>query len=398
MRTASDDLTRTLREALNAKRDDAKTAWQKFEGEKKRLAADGIDLKADTDKLRALSDLHETYKGVASDAAELEERLLRHIDGKAPGGIPTGEDGRLTGLGSEFLKRVGGASGLKALDGTTGGSAVPAFFDPKIRDLPQRQLFVRSLIPVRQADSSLVTYLRQTVSTNNAAPVAAGAEKPRSTFTIERIEERVRVIAHVSEAVDRSLLSDFAALVDFLDNQLRLGVLLSEEAEVLNGDGTGERFTGIFNTTGISSVARNTAGGESRTDALYRAITAVRQAFYEPDAIVLNPADYMDVRLQKNADGDYQTGDPTAEDTPKLFGKRVITSPAVEVGTGLVGAFSVGATIWDREQARVTFTEAGLGDAAGQELFTRNLLRFRGEERLAFGVERPQAFAEVSGL
>jgi hypothetical protein len=35
--------------------------------------------------------------------------------------------------------------------------------------------------------------------------------------------------------------------------------------------------------------------------------------------------------------------------------------------------------VFDREQARVTFTEAGLADAAGQEL-TRNLIRFRGEE------------------
>jgi len=40
-----------------------------------------------------------------------------------------------------------------------------------------------------------------------AAPVAAGAVKPTSTYTVERIEEPVRTIAHVTEALDRNLLA-----------------------------------------------------------------------------------------------------------------------------------------------------------------------------------------------
>ena len=50
--------------------------------------------------------------------------------------------------------------------------------------------------------------------------------------------------------------------------------------------------------------------------------------------------------------------------------------PRPHGSTGIVGNFAGGAQVWQREDARVSFTEAGLGDAAGEELFTRNLVRF----------------------
>ena len=275
---------------------------------------------------------------------------------------------------------------MKALDGTAGATLVPAFFDPRIRGLPQRSLFVRSLIPVRQADGDKVRYIRQTVATQNAAPVAAGALKPTSVYTVERVEETVRTIAHVTEALDRALLSDFDSLVDFLDNQLRLGVLLAEESQIINGNGTAPNLRGILNTVGIQTQA---VGADPRADAVYKALGKVRGAFFEPDGIVLHPNDWQDIRLTKTADGEYQTAPVTDDGVERLFGKPVITSPVIAEGTGLVGAFAVGATVWDREEARVTFSEVGLNDS-GEEMFTRNQLRWRAEERIAFGVERPQ--------
>ena len=59
-------------------------------------------------------------------------------------------------------------------------------------------------------------------------------------------------------------------------------------------------------------------------------------------------------------------------------------------GTALVGAFGLGAQVYQREGARVTFAEMGLGNGAGEELFTRNLIRFRGESRLGLAVFRPE--------
>lgn len=186
------------------------------------------------------------------------------------------------------------------------------------------------------------------------------------------------------------------AELDRLDMMLRLGVLLAEENQIINGDGASPNLRGILNTAGIGSVAKG--AGEPSIEALHRAITTCRLAFLEPDAIVLHPNDWQEVRLSKDADGNYLTAPVTDEGPPKLLGKEVVTSPVIAEGTGVVGAFAAGATVWEREDARVSFTETGLGDTAGTELFSRNLVRFRAEERIAFGVERPAAFCAVTGI
>lgn len=382
---------RDLKQQLDEKRADASVKYQAFDNARRKAIEAGVDLTKDEKVKTELEQLHQTYTAAADDTRRLEDDLFRALDHPGKQALRAGR------IGAEFLKRLGaGGLGLKALDGTSGGSLVPPFFDELIRELPQRQLFARTLIPVRQADGDKVWYLRETVFTNQAAPVAAGAEKPRSTITVERIEETVRTIAHVTEALDRALLSDFDELVTFLDTQLVLGVLLAEENQILNGSGVAPNLRGILNTVGIGAVVKG--GAEPAVDAIYRGITSCRLAFFEPTGIVLHPNDWRDIRLAKDANGQYLGAEMIEGDPETLFGKPVITSPVIAEGTGLVGDFENGAILWDREEARVTFTEAGLGDAAGQELFTRNLIRFRGEERIAFGVPRPAAFTAVTGL
>jgi len=367
-----------------------------FENAREKAIADRVDLAKDADRYRELQDLRKRFDGASDEAQEALGRWTDAVSGGKGHRAATGKgrEGRLDGIGKAFIDSLGGKE-LKAL--TTGASVVPSFWDSRIRDLPQRQLFLRSLIPTLRADSDLVSFLRQTVATHAAAPVAAGGLKPTSTYTVERVDQPVRVIAHVTEALDRSLLSDQDALVDFLDQQLRLGVLLGLEQQIISGSGTAPNLRGILNTVGVGSVTRNVAGNESRTDAIYRALTTVRLNFFEPDGIVLHPNDWQEIRLQKNLDGDYQTGDVIEADPDRLWGKEIITSPVITEGTALVGAFAVGATIWEREENRVTFAETGLGGGT-DELFVRNLVVWRGESRVAFGVERPAAFCQVLAI
>jgi HK97 family phage major capsid protein len=306
--------------------------------------------------------------------------------------------GRIEGLGKAFLDGLAQGNGgdlRAALDGTSGGSMTPQWFAPQILDLPQRALFVRSLIPTVAVTSDKVDYLRQSVATQNAAPVAAAALKPTSVYSVERIEVPVTTIAHISEALDRMLLSDEDQLIDFIDNQLRLGVLLAEENQILNGNGTPPQLRGILQTAGIQTQAK---GADAVPDAIYKAITKVRLTFREVDGIVLHPNDWQDVRLLKAADGTYISAPMLEDDPSRMWGIPVVTSAAMTEGTGLVGAFGVDATVYDREQARVTFTESGLGDTAGQEMFSRNQVRFRGESRIALGVARPASFCTVTGI
>lgn len=291
--------------------------------------------------------------------------------------------------------RGGGVEMYAAFDGTSGGTAAPSFFNPDLQAMPQRRRFLRELIPTVLVTSGEVKYVRQTVNTHAAAAVSAGGLKPTSTYTIVEESANVSVIAHICEAIDRSLLMDYDTAVTFLNDVLVIGVLLEEEDQLLNGDGIAPNLEGILNVTGIQTQAKGT---DPHFDVVLKAMTKIRNSNFEPSAIVLNPADWQEIRLTRTADGEYIQGHPFEPGAEQLFGKPVLTSTLIAEGTGLVGAFDQGAIVYDREEARVTWAETGLGDAAGEELFSRNLVRARAESRIGLGVAHPTAFCSLTGI
>ena len=71
-----------------------------------------------------------------------------------------------------------------------------------------------------------------------------------------------------------------------------------------------------------------------------------------------------------------------------LWGIPLVLSPAMPSGHYLVGQFDPYSQIFDREDAAV---EAALQN---EDDFIRNLVALRSEERLAFAVYQPNAFAQ----
>ena len=67
------------------------------------------------------------------------------------------------------------------------------------------------------------SFLQQSVRTLNAAPVAAGGTKPTSVVSVVAIENRLRVVAHISEQIDHYLLSDAVNLERFVEDELVCG-------------------------------------------------------------------------------------------------------------------------------------------------------------------------------
>src|SRR6185503_13422206 len=79
---AEDPMLSALREGHAAKSRQAAERWSDFDAERKRLIESGTDLQKDTAAVKRLDDLHQVYKAVAGEAGDLQERLLRAIDGK----------------------------------------------------------------------------------------------------------------------------------------------------------------------------------------------------------------------------------------------------------------------------------------------------------------------------
>lgn len=281
-------------------------------------------------------------------------------------------------------------------DAASGGKLVEVDLQPGVLPLLFRRLTVADLMPNGTTDSNTVRYLKETTATNAAATVAEGAAKPESTLAFDLVDEPVRKIATFLPVSDE-MLEDVAQIRSYIDNRLRLFIQLTEEDQLLNGNGTAPNLTGILNRSGIQTIARGT---DTRGDAVFKAITEVRRdALLEPDGIVIHPTDWQEAKLEKDANNQYYGGGPFTgpygqngiyED--RYWGLRVVVTPAIAENTVLVGAFAASAQVFRRGGLTVEASNSH------SDFFQKNLTAIRAEERLGLAVYRPAGFCTITGM
>jgi len=250
--------------------------------------------------------------------------------------------------------------------------------------LPKRRMTVRALLAPGQTNSNMIEYDREKVFTNAAAPVAEGTIKPQSELQFEEATATVRTIAHWMRA-SVQVLADAPALRSIIDQRLRYGLALAEEAQLLNGSGTGQNLLGLV-TAATAYSAAFTPVSATAIDQLRLAALQVSLAEYSASGFVLNPIDWARIELTKDAEGRYLIGNPQGTISPSLWGLPVVATQAMTVDKFLTGAFNLGAQIFDRQDATV---EVSTED---QDNFVKNKVTIRAEERLALAIYRPQAF------
>ena len=255
--------------------------------------------------------------------------------------------------------------------------------------LPDRQLTIRSLIAPGQTSSSSIEYVQETGFTNNAGMVAEGTLKPESTLKLDLKNAPVRKIAHWFLA-SAEILSDAPGLRSMIDNRLRYGLAFVEDVQLLKGDGTGQNLLGIKPQATDYAAPAGLTGFAAPTmiDKLRIAQLQVALALYPADGQVLHPIDWAVIEMQKDGEGRYLIGNPQGTLAPTLWGLPVVPSMAQTVGEFTVGAWRMGAQLFDREQSGVLVsTEDG-------DNFRRNMITILAEERLALTVYRPEAFVD----
>ena len=257
---------------------------------------------------------------------------------------------------------------------------------------PNRVLTIRDLLPVGRTSSNLVQFTKENVFTNNAAPQYASparenVTKPESGITFTLANAPVITLAHWIP-VSRQVLDDAPQLQGYINGRLMYGLKLVEENQLLNGNGNGSNISGILDSGNFTAYNRAETG-DTKIDALRRAITQGALSEYFIDTIVLNPADWEEIELTKATDGQYIWANPALAGSPQLWGRRVVATNSIAAGTFLVGAFSMGAQIWDRTDASMQIS------FENDTNFVKNMATLLVEERLALTVYRPSAF--VSG-
>lgn len=258
---------------------------------------------------------------------------------------------------------------------------------PGVVQQPDRELRVRDLLGAGRMDGNALEYVREKGFTNNAAPTAEGAAKPQSDIQLELITTSAKVIAHHFKA-SRQVLDDNAQLQSYINGRALYGLAYVEDNQILNGDGTGQNLLGL-NPQASPYSAEFAPAAETVIDKIRLAMLQAALAEYPVDGVVMHPTDWARVELTKDADGKYIVGDPSRVGQRRLWGAPVVVTQAQTVDTTLVGAFGMGAQLFDRWLARVELATENEDD------FVKNLVTILAEERLALATFRPEGFVNV---
>lgn len=261
-----------------------------------------------------------------------------------------------------------------------------------------RRPVVSDVLGVGQlGNSNAVSYIVEGAVEGAFATVAAGGAKPQLHMADPTVAtDALKKIAGFMKFTDE-MTEDFPFWQSEINQRGLYLLALAEENQLLNGPGTGSTVLGLLNRSGIQTETAASAADEP--DALFRAITKVQTATgLSADGIIINPADYQNLRLAKDGNQQYmgggyfsgQYGNGTLDLQPPLWGLRTIVSAAVAAGTVVVGAFQPATTVYRKGGVRVESTNSHVDD------FTNNLITTRIEERVALAVRIPAAIVKVT--
>lgn len=279
---------------------------------------------------------------------------------------------------------------LKVVNSANAGGLIRSLREPGVLNLPREQLAMRDLLQTVPISTSSVDYAVQSTRTNNAAAVAEAAAKPYSDYVWTSATAVVRTLAHLAK-ITRQAMDDAPRLVGEIDSEMRYGLRLVEDRQILIGNGTGQNLNGIMPqaTAFARPVGYPQTADMTNIDILRIAMLVNQIALLPADGVVLNDIDWTQIELTKTTDGAYLMANPAGSLLSKrLWTLPVVTTPAMTADNFLVGNFTLGAVLYDRMAIEVLISTENTDD------FEKNLATMRAEERIALAVKRPLAFTK----
>lgn len=372
-------------------------------------------------------------KALDAEIGELEKQIADHkqadairerVKAKSMGVAPTmpvqAGQSQQKSVGDKFVSSDAWQSFMKSVAGTQKGIKSPAVVLDNVslkalvtsqdtNDVsiaaPQRYqpwdfagwlqpISVLDIISTIPTSTDNVSFVRVTDYTPGAEPTAEATStstggtglKPESAVELEVVNAPVQSIPHWIP-VTRRALDDNAQMRGMIDALLTNGVRAALENQVLNGNGTGVEFEGVY-TQSIQNLPFST----TMLDTARLARTAIRLSQIaggggaQPTAYVMHPNDWARFELAKNEIEDYYGGGPFGVAPARLWGLPVIESEFAEEGQPLIGDWRL-ALLFDRQAPTMYVTDSHA------DFFAKNIVAILVELRAAFGLHRPSAFA-----
>lgn len=357
------------------------------------------DLKAKLDEAIKGIDKTEELKSVKEQLSELSETLIR-----IKGAMEKNEKGEMT-LKSvsaqiedqckDFVRNVDGVKRLdveamrkKGFGGidivlketpvsmTTGGSTVAGGItvDNEISVQPRKKYTLRSVSNVAPISTTSVVYAEMKNVTGDAEWVPEGGLKPSMKAELDTKTVNVGKVALLA-TITEEIMSDIPQFEAEIRNEIINKIDAVEEDGILNGDGTSGKIKGVaadfpaFSLTGLEVESPNMYDA---IVACYTQITSTSNMSYSPNGILMNPVDYANMQLTKNANGDYIR--PFRVGDELITGLRVIPDGNRPVGNFIMGDFGY-LYIRDYSVLRIDF-------GWNNDDFSHDRITMRGEKRL----------------
>lgn len=315
------------------------------------------------------------------------------------------------------------ADGVKGVDSTvkfspkqygekaTLGAGLTASFPPEVLRQPgiletalRDPDAVIGLFDQIETSQNSFAYMEETTFTNAAAEQSEEATTAEAELDFTEQTAPIRKVG-VFLPVTEELLADVNGIQGYVNSRLGTMMKLRLDNQLLSGDGTAPNIEGVLTKGSINSFdyALPYAGELGKIGQIYQAITEIRKdAFVEPDAIVMHPSDWYDIVTSVTEVDTSGSKNPLfvvaggfgADAAPRIWGLPVVASTAISAGTVLVGKFGGG------EAAHVVMRQ-GLDLAVSDshsDFFLKGKLAIRATMRLGLVVYRQEAFCKITNM
>lgn len=214
--------------------------------------------------------------------------------------------------------------------------------------------------------TNAIEYVSWAVAAGGADVVPEKAAKPSIEYEPKVVPGTLDMIA-VYTQLTRQLLEDAPAVRSLIDTDLRRQILIKEESEA----------AGVLGAADLTAAA-----GDTLLAAIRVGIANVQAAGYQPNAVLLNPADYADLDLEVMG---ATVAGPTIGQ--RFWGLTPIPSAAQTQGEAIVGDFKTAVNHFVRSQVSLYITDSHA------ETFLSNVFTLLAERRSKTAVIRSAALA-----
>ena len=328
-----------------------------------------------------------------------ELKALKARGGRFPGPLGTDKQSLQSAIGSAILEQKSNIQKMankndprndfefevKAVaDMTFGvnfGSAdvSTATLRPGIIAAPPRPMHIRSLLSSGNMTGNHFAYVKETGHDGDPAAVLEAGNKPQMDFNLAEISTPAQVVA-AYVIISEQMLNDVSGMSMFLSNRLLERLLCIEDNQLLSGNGTAPNQLGL-NETGNFTAA--TGSATIPVELLVEAIAQLAGLSRQPSGIILNPADYYALLINKaSSSGLYNLPSVVtigADGGISVAGVPVVWTAEQAAGTYTVGDFANGSALMFRDAPNIRF----FYDAT---LAKVNKLLVRIEERIVLSV------------